>query len=489
MRGFYIILFMLLNSSLLSAQEDNATYTQGKRYVDIKFDKLQKYNKRLENKQNHLLNKLKKKEGRLLKRTKSRDSLAYSQLSNQGISFDSISKLQRPDSATLAKKNRSGTKVIDSLKRVNSFINKQSDNLGFARPTSNSSSELADLQYELNYRKYKDDLINQRANSIKGTGSKSKLSGFTSLEKKAFYAKQRMKELKNISEEPTKAEEKALEYLQGTEGFDAHMDNIGKGPGSMKGLSSNTTSTELEKMGFQTKKQVEGSLKEKFGKNLGGVTKKIGGQVKEFQDKLGEAKNTVKDGKNNITDAKSTAKGLKNTEKPSFKVNPMRGKLFWQRIEKQYNWQTIRATTDKPAMLEASAMAGFKHTPKLTYGLGLATGIGLGQGWDKIKISFEGIGLRSFASWEWQYGLGAYAGYERMYKRTAFTNSTAAATEITSPSVHNKAKYSESVLIGLTKSYNINTKYNGAIQLLYDIWWKEKGLRSPIVLRFSTKTK
>ena len=64
----------------------------------------------------------------------------------------------------------------------------------------------------------------------------------------------------------------------------------------------------------------------------------------------------------------------------------MRGRLFWQRIEKQYNWQTTRATIDRPAKLEASAMAGFKHTPRLTYGLGIATSVGLGQGWSSIEV-------------------------------------------------------------------------------------------------------
>jgi hypothetical protein len=470
-------------------QESEEIYSTGKRYIDFKLDKLSSYNKRLSAKQDRLINNLRKKEARLLKRLRGKDSTSHALLSGQPVSFDSISRLQRPDSETLAKKNRSGHKAIDSLKSVHSFIHTQSDKLGISYPDDNTTMEITNLQQELNYRKYKDELITQRANSLKSASTKNKLSGFTSLEKKVFYAKQQMKALKDISEEPTKAEEKALEYLQGTEGFDQHMDQMNIGLNSTRGVSSNATSSDLEKMGFQTKKQLEGSLKEKFGNNLNGVTQKMGGQVKEFQDKLSDVKGKVKEGKKSVSDTKSAASTARNIEKPSFKVNPERGKLFWQRIEKQYNWQTSRATVDNPAMLEASAMAGFKHTPRLTYGLGIATNIGLGQGWDKVKISFEGIGLRSFVSWEWQYGIGAYAGYERMYKKVVFTNTLTPGSETITSSVHSTDEYSESVLVGLTKSYHINDRYNGAIQLLYDIWWREKGLRSPIVLRFSTKTR
>ncbi len=134
-------------------------------------------------------------------------------------------------------------------------------------------------------------------------------------------------------------------------------------------------------------------------------------------------------------------------------------------------------------------MVGFKHTPKLIYGVGMAASIGLGQSWQDIHLSFQGIGYRTFATWEWQYGIGVYAGYERMYKAFVFTQNTgSAATDITT-TPHDTPNYDESLLIGLTKSYHMNSKYNGAIQVLYDVWWQQKGLNSPIVVRFITTTK
>jgi hypothetical protein len=106
----------------------------------------------------------------------------------------------------------------------------------------------------------------------------------------------------------------------------------------------------------------------------------------------------------------------------------------------------------------------------------------LGKNWNNIHFSFEGLGVRSFANWEWQYGIGLYGGYERTFRQTSFRKTKGTQTGI-EPSIHQKSGYSEAVMIGLTKAYRINAKWNGQIQLLYDIWWQDKGLRSPFVLR------
>jgi hypothetical protein len=370
--------------------------------------------------------------------------------------------------------------MVDSLKGVQSFLQSKSpynDDL-----SGGYSSKLGNVNKELNYRSYINDLINKRAKNLKHIGSLTKsgnISAFTSIEKQVFYGKAKMKAYKDMAEEPSKAEDKVLEYLEGVPGFDKQMDKASMGEGiSMQSLSADATSADLEKMGFQTKRQMQSSLSQKLGGNLSGATAQMSKGLKTFQSKVADIKNT-----------RQGVRNLRNINKPSFKVNPMRGTPFWKRIEKQYNWQTVRPTLDgTPAMLEVAAMAGFKHTPRLSYGLGIATSIGLGQSWSAIRFTWEGLGLRSYAAWQWQYGIGAYAGYERTYKQATFTGNNEKSLDL-SLTTHSNDKWSESVLIGLTKKYNINTKWNGAIQVLYDIWWQQKGLRSPIVLRFTTQTK
>lgn len=138
-------------------------------------------------------------------------------------------------------------------------------------------------------------------------------------------------------------------------------------------------------------------------------------------------------------------------------------------------------------MLELAGMAGYKHNPKLITGVGLAAHIGLGQNWNTIRLSLQGIGVRGFAQWEWNYGIAAYAGYERQYKEiSGWQMAPGDANNTMQPTTHNTKQYSEAVLVGLSKQYRLNNSWNGAVQLLYDVWWRDKGLRSPIVLRFVT---
>jgi hypothetical protein len=269
--------------------------------------------------------------------------------------------------------------------------------------------------------------------------------------------------------------------LQGQEGFD----NALKDDKGMAGLPSNTSTSDLEKMGIETKRQMSGRLQGKFGKDgLSNIQQSMSKQVGEFQDKT----KGITTAASNAKQTKKSLKSVNKVEKPSFKINPMRALPFSKRIEKQFSWQTSRASVNngQPAILQLGAMAGFKHTPRLTYGLGIATNIGLGQSWSNIRFSFAGLSIRTYAQWKWLYGVGAYAGYERNYRQSAFFDSkeTIPASTINE---HNSKLYNETLLMGLTKSYRISDEWNGGVQLLYDIWWKEKGQRSPVIIRFTTQ--
>lgn len=462
-------------------QEEAAVITQGNRYVSLKIKSLDKYNTRLQHQQRRLLKKLKRKEDHLLAKLKDKDSLAYARLGHQLLSYDSISKLAEPDSAMLAKTAFRRNPSVDSLKAINTFLQNKSTALYGNSQLPSTSPELSQLQSQLNYRNYINDLINQRTNNIKSIAGNSNIPALTGIEKQVYYTKQKMNVFKQMEDDPSVAEDKAMEYLQGTEGFDQYMDKATAGPNSMQSLGPNATPADLQKMGLQTKQQVQAALQQRFGSNLGGISQKMGDQIKAFQDK-----------KKDINTAKQTLQSvrhIKNTHKPSFKINPMRGLPFWKRIEKQYNFQTTRATVDgQPAILQLSAMAGYRQSPRLSYGIGMVAATGLGQNWTNLHLCFQGIGLRSYLAWQWQYGIGAYAGYERLYKQAAFGSNTAADQPLTQ-SPHSTASYNESMMVGLTKGYHINDKWNGQVQLLYDIWWQQKGLQSPIMIRFSTISK
>lgn len=75
------------------AQENEQVYVQGKRYLELNIHSLDKYARRIERTQKHLLKQLKRKEERLARKLLRTDSAAYARLKAQPLSFDSISRL------------------------------------------------------------------------------------------------------------------------------------------------------------------------------------------------------------------------------------------------------------------------------------------------------------------------------------------------------------------------------------------------------------
>lgn len=484
-----LALSILLTGASCFAQENEQVYIHGRHYLDLNIRSLDKYAKRIERTQHRLLHKLKRKEERLAKRLFRTDSAAYARLKSQPLSFDSISRLSRhSDSATLASKaKKGGQKAVDSLKGVYAFVQSKASGITNNK-TTNKASELADydqqlngLQGRLSYDQYINELTNKHALNLQGIAGKN--NSLTGIQKEVYYAKAKMNEWKQLADDPSKLEERALEYLQGTKGFDLSMKQSLSGGSKNNSMANAGSAADLEAMGFQTKRQLNNALQQKFGSNLQSVQGNMGKELNDWQGKAQGLQGQVKETKQSLS-------SQRHTEKPKFKVNPMRGKPFWMRIEKQYSFNTSRATTmtegtKRPALLTLAASAAYKHTPRLSTGIGIAGDMGLGQNWSSIRFTFEGIGIRSFVTWEWQYGIGAYAGYERTFKKYVFQQKKEAVPEGLTSSVHNKKDYSEAALIGLTKKYKINSKWNGAVQVLYDVWWQDKGLRSPIVLRFT----
>ena len=479
-----ILLSLIISPFCIDVQEENTTaVSQGNLYISFKIKSLDKYNSRVERQQKQLLNKLKRKEKHFVHKLKSSDSSAYAQYKEQKTpSYDSISKLSKSDTgSTAASFSKQRNATVDSLRGVLTFVQSKSGLSANTPQVQGTTGELNTVQGKMNFRNYITQLITQRTNNLKSFAAlSSNVPGLTGIEKQVFYSKAKMSVYKDMEEDPTKAEDKAMEYLQGSEGFDKCMKNTAQEDENTQSLAG-SGAAELESMGYQTKRQIQGNLQQKFGNNIGIVVAQMNNQISDFQKNVTSAADDMRASKQSFSD-------IKNTDKPSFKVNPLRGVPFKKRIEKQYNWQTTRTSTDgiRPATFEPSIMAGIKQTPKLTYGLGIASAFGLGSNWQNIHFSFQGIGLRSFITWQWQYGIGVYAGYEREYNQFVFTGNRKSGISDMPINQHSKATYIESVLIGLTKSYHISSKYDGQIQVLYDIWWQEKGLRTPIVLRFAT---
>lgn len=301
--------------------------------------------------------------------------------------------------------------------------------------------------------------------------------------------------LKAMADDPDVAEERALEYLQGIEGFDNFIKPKNNAWG---GLGNNATAADLERMGFQTKGAVNKALQQKLGNQVGQVQQQMAEQLSKFQEPLNDLKQKAGEARNTAATAKQQAQQLKNEagqlgkgHLPGFKPNPERGKPFWQRIEKQYTFRTSRASVDgtRPVILELGGALGFKHTPKLSYGLGMSAQMGLGKDWQHLRFSYEGLTGRAYADMKMAWGFSGQAGYEYSLRPA----NRAYLAENESPSVGNGNDENiiqqafggrqQAAYIGIMKRYRINSTWDGTLLVAYDFLWQQQGLRTPIMLR------
>jgi len=499
-----VFLLMLIGFvSYAQDGEEAADYAQ--QYLGNRTADLHKYLGRSGKIQQRLLRKLQRKEARIARQLAAKDSTLYRQYMQQRLSYDSIARLQQ-DTASLRHRfaNRKNA-LVDSLRNVQSFISKQSGKLNNATALADKAgvdipytAKLNELREQLNAQQGIDELIKQRTSSLEQLAGSQNISGLQNIQKQIYYAQEKIKAWKKLADDPDEVEEEALEYLQGTPGFNEALNGNSEVFG---GLGNNATAEDLQKLGYQTKSQVNALLQQKLGNNLGAVQEQMGKQVQHYTDKLGditgkvkEAKQAVGEAKQTLSEARQAKDKLKHMEKPAFKKNPERGKPFWQRLETSYNFQTTRATPDglRPAMLELAASIAFKHNPRLSYGLGISLSTGLGQNWQNIRFTYEGIGTRAFADWKALYGFSIQAGYERVFRpgNRPYLNKTPDGGDPSNPSSNENifkdmfGGQQQLAYVGIMKRYRLNSKYNGTILIGYNFLWQQENMRSPFVLRF-----
>jgi hypothetical protein len=326
-----------------------------------------------------------------------------------------------------------------------------------------------------------------------------------SIQKDVYYAREKIKNWKQITDEPDEAEAAALDYLQDVEGFDKFIEPEYN---AFSGAGKNATAADLQRLGYQTKGQTSNELQQILGNNTTSVQQQMAGQAQQYLENLGgigkeiskaktaigQVKEVVGQGKEAIATVKETKDNIKSIEKPTFKKNPERGKPFRERLETLYSFQTSRASIDglKPAMMDLSASIGFKHSPKLSYGIGFGLSTGLGSDWQHLKITYEGITLRAYADWKWMYGFSFQAGYERNFRpanraylsRNIDNNNPTPDPPTSNPLKEAFGGQQQTGYLGIMKRYKINSKKNGTILLGYNLLWHQEDMRSPFLLRF-----
>jgi hypothetical protein len=147
-----------------------------------------------------------------------------------------------------------------------------------------------------------------------------------------------------------------------------------------------------------------------------------------------------------------------------------------QRLEFGFNVQFSKSKSILPATGDMGLNIGYKISKRFTTGLGISFKIGLGSGWNNIRLSGEGFGARSFVKYSIGKKLDLYGGWE-----SNFVSKIKKMESI----LESNVPWRTSILGGISKSYIISKKLKGNIQVLFDFLYdKNRQFNQPFLIRF-----
>lgn len=283
------------------------------------------------------------------------------------------------------------------------------------------------------------------------------------INKEVYYYSQQIKEYKDILNDPKKIESKAIELLTKTKFFQDFMKKNSMLASLFPMPGGGTSGT--AQAGFaalQTRAQVSSLIQQ------------MGMSTNLFQQSMQGAQGQVSDIRQRLSQLMGSS-GSDDLTMPDFKPNSQRVKSFFDRLEYGINFQSQRANGYFPASTDIGLSIGYKLNDKSIIGIGASYEIGWGSGWNNIRITYEGIGFRSFLDWKIKGQLWLSGGYERNYGEFK-----------TIDQLRDIGGWQQSGLIGMSKTFKVRSKLlkGSKIQILWDfLSYQQRPQTQPIVFR------
>jgi len=292
--------------------------------------------------------------------------------------------------------------------------------------------------------------------------------GFTKelkkLNKEMYYYQQQISEYKSLLQDKSRLEKKALALLRESDLFKNFMKKNSMLAQLLK-LPDNYGSPE-SLAGLQTTASVQATLNARFAGTGVNPQQQIQQQVSQAQAEINKLKNKV---------AKLGGNSSSDLDMPeNFKPNSQKTKSFMKRLEYGTNLQTQRLNSYFPVTTDFALSVGYKLNDKSVVGIGASYKLGWGSGIQNMKLSSEGVGLRSYVDWKLKGGLWITGGYEQNYYQR-FSDFR---------QIQDINLWRQSALLGLTKKVKVGKKKESKVQLLYDFFYTKDNVRTqPVVFR------
>jgi hypothetical protein len=444
------------------------------KYFETVSKKANAIQQKLDKKSQKVIARMQREEAKLQKKLTKIDSLAAKNIfSNSAEKYNQLQEKLK-NSGNLSHY----IPKLDTLATSLKFLDQHSeliDNIKDAKEKlNNASSKLKEMQSRLQGAEDIKQFLKERKEYLKQELEKF---GFAKelkqINKEAYYFAQQVNEYKEILRDPQKAEQKAIELLSKTKLFQDFMrkNSMLASLFPMPGGIDPTNQSNLA--GLQTRAQVNSLIQNQLA--AGGPN-----ALQTFQQNLQQAQSQLQQLKDKVY--KWGGEGS-NAEIPEgFKPNDQKTKSFLQRIELGTNIQTQRATNLFPVTSDLGLTIGYKLNDKSILGIGASYKMGWGNGWNNLRITHQGIGIRSFIDWKLKGSFWISGGYEQNFK-----------SEIRSiDQLRGRSAWQQSGLIGISKVVSVKSKMfkKTKLQLLWDfLSYQQLPVGQPIVFRIGYSIK
>jgi hypothetical protein len=463
---FTILLLLAAACSHAQSPEDSLIHVSAK-YLEKVTDKASSLEKSLDKKTTKALSKLQRQEDRMKRKLVKIDSLAANNI------FSDASDKYKNLSDRLKNNSLSGPYLpkLDSLATSIKFLEQ---NPQLIKQLKESKEKLKDvlskvdgLKDQFNKAEAIKQFLKERRQFLKEQLSKfgfaKKLKRFN---KEVYYYAQQVNEYKEILKDSKKAERKALELLSRTKLFKDFMRKNSQLASLFSLPDPNDPSSQTNLAGLQTRAQVNALIQNQIA--AGGP-----GAQQQFQQNLQDAQSQLQQLKDKMSQFGASSS---DEEMPDFKPNNQKTKSFLKRLEYGTSIQTQKANSIFPVTSDIGLSVGYKINDKNVVGIGSSFKMGWGSGWRNIRISSQGVGMRSYLDYKLKGSLWISGGFEMNY-RSEINDWTL---------LKDRSAWQQSGLMGLSKLVSLKTKFfkKTKLQLLWDFLSYEQVPRTqPLVFR------
>ena len=378
---------------------------------------------------------------------------------NNQLTFADVLKKYKETKAAAdvykAQYNEYRDKLTNSIRYLDEQKNKLDKNI--VQPVKGTKEKINRLNNQLDNTEAVEQFIKERKKQLiqQAVQIIGKSKYLQKINKEAYYYVEILKNYQEIFNDPKKAEELAVKILEKIPAFNEFFQKNSMYSSIFAGGGNSVPTTNYAALGYQSNAMVARQIQQSGVGGPNSIQSLTQTNANTFNSPLQELKNRFPN--------------LSGTEDmPDFKPNAMKSKTFKQRLQFGTNFQFGKATNFLPGTADLGLQLAYKLNSKSNIGLGTNYKLGLGTGWDNIKISSEGIGFRSFLDWKLKANFFVNGGFEYNYYSSfkslrdlpAFNNSSV-------------SLWKPSTLLGINKKYSVG-KMKGNMMVLYDFLGKQR---------------